>query len=280
MMSYGPRPWIQLHWDARAALNFILGGTGAGFVLFAAFAPLSQRLNQLALLVGLALVAAGLVSVWAEIGRKLRAVHVFFNPFTSWMTRESFAALALFAAGLTAAWTGTPQLSALTALAALGFIYCQGRILRASKGIPAWREPTITWLIFWTAVSEGAGLFLAFAALAGAGVPALSGGVLVVAVVARAVAWSVYRRRVEADLVPKARAALEQAGKQLYQLGAIAPLALLLAGGTVEAFTTGAAALAGIAALAAGWRFKFVLVVRASFNQGFALPRVPVRGAK
>ena len=73
---------------------------------------------------------------------------------------------------------------------------------------------------------------------------------------------------------------VEQAGKQLYQLGAIAPLALLLAAGAVEAFTTGAAVLAGIAALAAGWRFKFVLVVRASFNQGFALPRVPVRGAK
>ena len=277
-MSYGPRPWIQLHWDARAALNFIFGGTGAGFILFAAFAPLTQRLNQLGLLIGLVLVGAGLISVWTEIGRRLRAAHVFFNPFTSWMTRESFVALVLFAAGLTAIWIGTPQLSALTALAALGFIYCQGRILRASKGIPAWREPTITWLIFWTAVAEGAGLFLVFGALAGAGVPGLAGGMLVVAVVARAVAWSVYRRRVEADLVPKARAVLEQTDKQLYQLGAVAPLALLLAGGAFEALTTGAAVLAGVAALAAGWRFKFVLVVRASFNQGFALPRIPVRG--
>jgi phenylacetyl-CoA:acceptor oxidoreductase subunit 2 len=279
-MSYGPRPWIQLHWDARAALNFILGGTGAGFIVFAAFAPLTQRLNQVALLIGLALVGAGLVSVWTEIGRKLRAVHVFFNPMTSWMTRESFVALVLFASGLATLRSGATQLAALTAAIAVGFIYCQGRILRASKGIPAWREPTITWLIFWTAVAEGAGLFLVFAALAGAGVPALAGGALVVAVIARAVAWSVYRRRVEADLVPKARAALEQAGKQLYQLGAIAPLALLVAGGAVEALTTGAAVLAGIAALAAGWRFKFVLVVRASFNQGFALPRIPVRGRK
>jgi phenylacetyl-CoA:acceptor oxidoreductase subunit 2 len=196
------------------------------------------------------------------------------------MTRESFVALALFASGLATLWTGATQLAALTAAIAVGFIYCQGRILRASKGIPAWREPTITWLIFWTAVAEGAGLFLAFAALAGAGVPALAGGALAVAVVARAVAWSVYRGRVEADLVSKARAMLEQAGKQLYQLGAIVPLALLVAGGAVEALTAGAAVLAGIAALAAGWRFKFVLVVRASFNQGFALPRIPVRGRK
>ena len=279
-MSYGPRPWIQLHWDTRAALNFILGGTGGGFILFAAFVPLAHRLNQAALLIGMALVGAGLFSVWMEIGRKLRAVHVFFNPFTSWMTRESFVALALFVLGLTTILTGTPQLAALTALAALGFVYCQGRILRASKGIPAWREPTITWLIFWTAIAEGAGLFLILAAAAGAGIPPLAGGMLAIAVVARGVAWSVYRKRVEANLAPKARAVLGPAGKQLYQLGALAPLALLLAAAAFEDFAAAAAPLAGLAALAAGWRFKFVLVMRASFNQGFALPQVPVRGGK
>jgi len=279
-MSYGPRPWLQLHWDTRAALNFIFGGTGGGFILLAAFAPFGGRLNQAALLVGLALVAAGLASVWLEIGRKLRAAHVFFNPFTSWMTRESFVALALFASGIAALWTGAPQLGVLTAAIAVGFIYCQGRILRASKGIPAWREPTITWLIFWTAVAEGAGLLLVFAVVSGAGIPALAGGALALAVIARGLAWSVYRRRVETVLAPKARAALEPAGKQLYQLGAIVPLALIVTGGAIEGFATGAALLAGAAALATGWRFKFVLVVRASFNQGFALPRVPVRGGR
>ena len=279
-MSYGPRPWIQLHWDARAALNFIFGGTGCGFILFAAFVPLSPRLAQGALLLGLALVAAGLTAVWAEIGRKLRAVHVFFNPMTSWMTRESFVAVLLFASGLAAAWSGSARLAVVTALVAVGFIYCQGRILRASKGIPAWREPTITWLVFWTALAEGAGLFLIFSALAGMSMPAAVAGGLALAVVARALAWSVYRRRVDAALVPKARAAFEPAGKQLYQLGAIVPLALMLTGGVIESFTTAAAVLAGIAALATGWRFKFVLVTRAAYNQGFALPRVPVRGGK
>jgi phenylacetyl-CoA:acceptor oxidoreductase subunit 2 len=99
-------------------------------------------------------------------------------------------------------------------------------------------------------------------------------------VVARGLAWSVYRARVAPSLAPGARAALEPAGKQLYQLGAIVPLALLLAGGAFDALAPGAAVLAGFAAAAAGWRFKFVLVVRASFNQGFALPRIPVRGGK
>ena len=39
-------------------------------------------------MLALALVAAGLGAVWLEIGRPLRAIHVFFNPCTSWMTRE------------------------------------------------------------------------------------------------------------------------------------------------------------------------------------------------
>lgn len=279
-MSFGPRPWVQQHWDARAALNFILGGTGAGSILFAAFVPYGQHLNEVALLIGMAFVAAGLSSVWLEIGRKLRAVHVFFNPFTSWMTRESFVALVLFGCGIAALLLESQRLAALTAAVALVFIYCQGRILRASKGIPAWREPTVTWLIFWTAIAEGASLSLIFAIAARVPVPFLAAGALAIAVVARSIAWSVYRQRVSAQLVPSAREALEPAGKQLYQLGAIVPLVLLFVGGAVEPIASSAAALAGLAALTAGWRFKFVLVVRASFNQGFALPRIPVRGGK
>ncbi|MGB5082082.1 MAG: hypothetical protein WBO23_15210 [Burkholderiales bacterium] len=279
-MSYGPKPWIQLHWDARAALNFILGGTGGGFLLFAAFVPLTPRLAQVALLLGLALVAAGLTCVWMEIGRRLRALHVFFNPFTSWMTRESFVAVLLFASGLAAVWFSSARIAALTAAIALGFVYCQGRILRASKGIPAWREPTVTWLVFWTAIAEGAGLYLLFAALAGAGVPALAAASLALAVIARALAWSIYRKRAEANLAAPARAALDPAGRQLYQTGALAPLALLLAGAAFGDFAAIAAPLAGLAALASGWYFKLVLVTRASHNQGFALPHVPVRGRK
>ena len=91
-MSYGPRPWQQTNWDWRAAANFMLGGTGAGLVIAASVILDEARYP---VMLALALVAAGLGAVWLEIGRKLRAVHVFFNPFTSWMTRESFAALLL-----------------------------------------------------------------------------------------------------------------------------------------------------------------------------------------
>ena len=99
MSEFGPQPWVQRHWDLRAATNFMLGGTGAGLLVASAIAMPSPRF---AIATGLVLIAAGLAAVWLEIGRKLRALHVFFNPGTSWMTRESFAALVVFALGASA----------------------------------------------------------------------------------------------------------------------------------------------------------------------------------
>ena len=89
MNAFGPKAWVQQHWDWRAATNFIFGGAGAGLLAVAAF---TSPEPETAFVAGLVLIAAGLTAVWLEIGRKLRAVHVMFNPFTSWMTRESLAA--------------------------------------------------------------------------------------------------------------------------------------------------------------------------------------------
>ena len=37
--------------------------------------------------------------------------------------------------------------------------------------------------------------------------------------------------------------------------------------------------ISALAALGSGWLFKAVLITRAAYNQGFALPRLPVRGS-
>jgi phenylacetyl-CoA:acceptor oxidoreductase subunit 2 len=258
-VSFGPKAWLQANWDARAALNFMLGGTGSGLMIAAALATPDSRAP---VLLSLALVAAGLAAVWLEIGRKLRAVNVFFNPFTSWMTRESFAAVLLFALGAAALWRPLPFLPA-AALAALAFVWCQGRILRASKGIPAWRAPQVVLLIVSTALAEGAGLCLLFTPA-----PLLLAW-FALALVLRAFAWSRYRAAVPS-------AALEAPGKALLQIGTVVALLLALAATLIPA----AAPLAGAAAIATGLWLKFTLVVRAAFNQGFALPRLPVRGTR
>ena len=136
-MSYGPKPWLQAHWDLRAAGNFILGGTGTG--LLAAMALAAPAAWRWPLAIGLVLIAAGLGAVWLEIGRKLRAINVLFNARTSWMTREAYVAVLVFGLGLAALALGRVPLAQAAALAALGFVYCQGRILFGAKGIPAWR---------------------------------------------------------------------------------------------------------------------------------------------
>jgi phenylacetyl-CoA:acceptor oxidoreductase subunit 2 len=277
-MSFGPKPWQQLHWDARAAGNFILGGAGTGLLIAWALAATVTPVWQLYVVAGLALIGAGLGAVWLEIGRKLRALHVFFNPNTSWMTREAIVALLVFALGGAALATGSRGLGQATALAALAFLFCQGRILRASKGIPAWREPAVTAFILSSGIAEGTGLYLLSTAFGRTPSELLAFFVLVVLV--RALAWSRYRARILGSVPKPALVALEPAGRALIQLGTIAPLALAVAAFALPELGSAAAALAGLAALAAGWRVKYVLVTRAAHNQGFALPKLPVRGTR
>ena len=264
-MSYGPRPWQQTSWDWRAATNFMLGGTGAGLIVAAGFV---QDEAHYQVMLALVLVAAGLGAVWLEIGRKLRAIHVFFNPFTSWMTRESLAAVLPCSASVIAHLAfRQPWTQFAAALAAFAFVYCQARILRAAKGIPAWRAPEVVPLVLATSLAEGAGLALLFEP----GSFALA--LFVAALIGRGMAWSGYRAALKQ---PAIRAALDPAGKALIQIGTLVPLALVLGG----IFLPQAAILAAIAAILTGWWFKFVLVTRAALNQGFALPQLPVRGTR
>jgi len=263
-MSYGPNPWQQKHWDWRAAANFMLGGTGAGLLVATAMAVPSPRP---AILLALLLIAGGLGAVWLEIGRKLRAIHVFFNPRTSWMTRESFAALVLFALGICALLLPQAWLMYACALAALAFVYCQARILRASKGIPAWRAPELVPLILASALAEGAGAALLFET---APVALLFAEL---ALIARLIAWYRFRTALRRELRP---GALEEVGRILVLLGTIVPLVLVPAAYAAPEV----APLAAFAVIASGWWFKLTLVTRAAFNQGFALPHLPVRGAR
>ena len=106
--AFGPAPWRQGSWDGRAAGNFIGGGMGGGLIVCAALAMPADApgpARALLLLTGMALVGLGLLCVWFEIGRPWRALHVYFHPRRSWMSREALVA---------------PLLLATTAIAATG----------------------------------------------------------------------------------------------------------------------------------------------------------------
>ncbi|MCL4184184.1 MAG: dimethyl sulfoxide reductase anchor subunit [Burkholderiaceae bacterium] len=280
-MSYGPNPWQQTQWDWRAAGNFMGGGAGSGLLVFTALSGAQGTAAMLLVLAGLALVGLGLLCVWLEIGRPLRALHVFFNPRTSWMTREGFVATLLFPAGLAAA-AGVTGFVWITALLALAFVYCQGRILKAARGIPAWREPLVVPLIVSTGLAEGGGLFLLTHPLHGLANQALM-AVFGALLAARWIAWIAYRRRLAPSAAPRALAALDRAGAALQGYGTwlafalVAPAGIGLAGGTLAGLL---AAAAGLLAAGAGLWLKYTLITRAAFNQGFALKNLPVRGVR
>lgn len=278
-MSFGPNPWQQQSWDARAAGNFIGGGAGCGLLVFATLAGAGGSLRQALLVLALLLVGAGLLCVWAEIGRPWRAVNVLFHPHTSWMSREALLAPLLMGCGLAALrW---PQLQPLVALLAAGFLYCQARILHAARGIPAWREPLTVPLLMATGAAEGAGLFWLAAPAWGAGSTAawIGFGLLLALRFGIGAAW--YRRLVPV-LRPAALAAVNRAGHG-YNAGSLLPLALVvvvLAAPLPPLLAAALQMLAGGLALAGGVLFKFLLVTRAGFNQGFALRHLPVRGVR
>ena len=62
------------------------------------------------------------------------------------------------------------------------------------------------------------------------------------------------------------------------RFGQLLPELLLVATMLFGAGSGGLVALAGLVALIAGMRMKFVIVARAAYNQGFALPVLPIRG--
>jgi len=272
-------PWHQTNWDWRAACNFIGGGSGTGLLFFATVASGSLDAFRIMVLIALALIGGGLTCVWLEIGRPWRAINVFFHPQTSWMTREGIVAVPLFLCALAAVWFGGGAFVGIAALLGTVFLYCQGRILQAAKGIPAWREPKIVPLILATGFTEGAGLATALAAVLPGTSPRWLAGALLGALILRRLAWNMYFKAIEASGAPKkAIDVLRPFGAKFEMLGQLAPEILIVARifyGEVLSFF---AVLAGVVAAASGWWLKYTLVARAAYNQGYALPVLPVRG--
>lgn len=272
----------QRAWDGRAAANFMAGGAGSGLVVATACGATLAGTPRWPFVLAAVLVAIGLVSVWAEIGRPWRALNVLLHARSSWMTREALLApalllLALAAALLPAAAAVAAPLAALAALVALAFVYCQGRMLRAARGIPTWREPAIVPLIVATALVEGAALWLIVISRP---VGALAWLVFGALLLARQGLWMRWRARLHT--AASALRAVDDAGRllRLGSLGALAVVVVLLLAPLPPIAAAPLQLAAALAALAGGLWFKFTLITRAAFTQGFTIPHRPVRGVR
>lgn len=276
-------PWHQPNWDLRAAGNFVFGGAGTGLIVFSGIGHAFGAAYFLPGAIGLVLVGLGLLCVWAEIGRPLRAINVYLHPQTSWMTREAMVAPLLFGSGAAAVWTGSQLWALLAAALALVYLTCQAQMIRASKGIPAWRNPFILPLVMLTGLCEGAGISLLVAAFtADHGYVKWPEAFLLVLSLARGLSWYAYRSDLQRVGVPaKAQAALSRIELPFAAVGNWMPLVLVIVALASDNPSTvfWLGVVAGGCAVASGWLFKIVLITRAAYNQGFALPRIPVRGA-
>jgi len=242
------------------------GGSGAALAVVAVLLA-----DPTLLAAGLLLTAAGLGVLFFKIGRPRRFLHVFRQPRRSWMSREAWAAAALFPLGAAYALSGWAVFAAATAAAAVAFLVCQGMILRCAKGIPVWRAASTAAVMVCTGCTEGIGLACLVHPAAYA---------LAAAIALRGVAWLVFSIELQRAGVPvRSHAALRAVRPWLFWGGTVAPLLLLFAGWMLgwtpstaaAAVGTPAMAAAAVITVAAGWLFKFTLVTRAAYHQGYAL---------
>jgi len=278
----GVEPWHQKHWDWKASGNFLCGGAGAGLFGFATIASLAGTPVLVPGLIALAIIALGLLLLMFKIGRPLRFIYVLRQPQRSWMSREAWVAGLLFPLALAALWSGNRIALLAAALVGLIFLFCQGMILEQSKGIPAWRTPRVIPLILATGLAEGSGLYLLLAAL----LPDLGGVAepmaiaLAVLATARIWAWWRYLNALASEGAPTRTLEIFAACRGwFFTAGLVLPVTLVAVGLILTVADAVLFALAGFSVFITGWAIKFILITRAAYNQGFALPHAPIRGS-
>jgi phenylacetyl-CoA:acceptor oxidoreductase subunit 2 len=270
----------------RAAMNFILGGLGSGTVIMAyligLFAPIKDAsLVNIFTLAG-GVMALGLFFVWLKIGRKLRAPFAILRPNKSWMSREVYAVGVFYLALAADLLEPHAALHLILALGAGAFLYCQGRILHAGKGIPAWRVAQMPWMLVVTGLLEGAALlsivFVRYAASMPA--PGIAAAWVIGLALLNAHLWRRYRANAAAwGIGPLDRRILARVTPWLHGLGHALPILLFGACLAWPSAPPWIAELGATLAIAGGFLWKTVVITRACHQQSFALGRYPHRGS-
>ncbi len=274
---------LQTFWDFRAAMNFIMGGTGSGLVVIAMMLALDGLIDATAaralFATGGVIIAIGLFFVFMEIGRKLRFWYAVLRPQSSWMSREVWAVGMLYPLIAANFLWSSPQLWLATGFAGAAFLFCQARILYAAKGIPAWRVPLIPALVIASGLTEGAGAaMLALTTLGQTTLPPALALLSLILVPATAALWYIYVRRAPQNRIPAmARDVLTGITDVLLMWWAVAAVILLAC--LLLAPPPAYFAFAGIMLIATGAIWKTMVIVHASHQQGFVLPQAPGRGS-
>lgn len=198
-----------MHPAASVIAFTTLSGAGYGLLVWLGLlvgfgqAGRSPALVLTALLLGAALVAAGLLASLAHLGRPERAWRAFSQWRSSWLSREGVAALAGFVPILGLGWAvlagAGPALRDAFALAlvpaSLLTLVCTARIYDTLRPIPAWHNRWVLPGFLALAAASGGALLWALGVLAFALPPHRGDGVvlLVLLALAAAVKWAYWR---------------------------------------------------------------------------------------
>jgi len=188
-------------------------------------------------------------------------------------------AIILLPFSVAAAALGWPLFSVILAVVALGFVYCQARILCASTGIPSWRRTGTPWLIVATGLAEGVAIYLMFNLIRTAddNFQALIALALVLIGV-RAILWWRWRGVLEKEGPLASFDAMRRIDPAFLVAGNFLPALAFLASWAVPEFKAPLILAGGVTMLVAGWVLKYMLITGAAHTQGFALERIPARG--
>jgi len=275
----------QQFWDWRAAMNWMLGGLSSGFavVLYAFYLAGSIEAEVLARtnLIAMSLMTAGLFSVFLKLGRPERAWRAILRPQSSWMTRELYTVALFFpAVGAGYLWQ-SPIAFAVTAFAAAAFLFCQAQILYKARGIPAWRTPLIPLMIVASGLLEGVGL-LAFMIGLPQGFPMPLGGVAmtgIALIIVNSVLWRSYREGANKYAPPLARDAIAECDQAIRYGAQLVPAILFLLTILFPIIPLSIFTIAGVALIGGGAFWKWTVILRAGYFEGYHLQKTPQRGS-
>lgn len=133
-----------------------------------------------ALLLGFAMVTAGLLSSTLHLGKPLRAWRAFSQWRSSWLSREGIFALLTYLPMLWLAatfWRGgdAPIAGVLLALLSVATVACTAMIYASLKPVPSWQHPLVLPLYLLFALFTGGLLMAAVLGLGGAAVNNMAG---------------------------------------------------------------------------------------------------------
>jgi DMSO reductase anchor subunit len=266
------QPW----WGLPAVANFVLGGLGAGFYVWAALAGWLEGAPGLALAAWLSplLVLAGFVAVATEAGRPLRGARVIARLRSSWMSREMGLGGAFTLLALAEFLIPSAILRALAVLAALAFVLSQGLIVRRARAVTAWDTALVPVMFVTSALVSGAGLLLMTESVKGRAPGAWLGAVLV-ALVTALVVWVAYLAWERSEEFERATRPLREPPSLVGIVGTgyVLPFILLTLSPALDWLAPAAACLGGAVMVAGQVETKRALIIAAGQLRPITLPR-------